>query len=79
MSEEIQNNNNEIKELLQRNIALSEKVAEDLVHVRKYIKWQNIWGTVRLLIVVIPIVIGFIYLPPLIKEYLNSYIQLLNK
>jgi len=79
MSEEIQNDNQEIKELLQKNIALSEKAAEDLARVRNFIKWQNIWATVRLLIVVVPIVIGFIYLPPLIKEYLSTYFQILNQ
>jgi hypothetical protein len=79
MSEEIKNDNQEIKELLEKNLALSEKVAEDLVRVKNFIKWQNIWATIRLLIVVIPIIIGFIYLPPLIKEYLSNYFQFLNQ
>ncbi|MFZ4648771.1 MAG: hypothetical protein ACOYMB_04040 [Patescibacteria group bacterium] len=78
MSEEIQNNDNEVKELLQKNIALSEEIVESLGHVRRFIKWQNVWSTVRLLIVVIPIAIGFFYLPPLIKEYLGSYQEMLK-
>lgn len=79
MSEENQNENQEIKELLEKNLALSEKTVEDLARVRNFIKWQNIWSTVRLLIIVIPIALGFIYLPPLIKDVLNDYIQLLNQ
>ncbi len=79
MSEENQNENQEIKELLEKNLALSEKTVEDLARVRNFIKWQNIWSTVRLLIIVIPIALGFIYLPPLIKELLSDYIKILNQ
>lgn len=79
MSEENQNENQEIKELLEKNLALSEKTVEDLARVRNFIKWQNIWSTVRLLIIVIPIALGFIYLPPLIKEFLSNYFQILNQ
>ena len=79
MSEENQNENQEIKELLEKNLALSEKTVEDLARVRNFIKWQNIWSTVRLLIIIIPIALGFIYLPPLIKEFLSNYFQILNQ
>lgn len=79
MSEENQNENQEIKELLEKNLALSEKMVEDLARVKNFIKWQNIWSTVRLLIIVIPIILGFIYLPPLIKESLGNYFQILNQ
>ena len=54
-------------------------MVEDLVRVKNFIKWQNIWATIRLLIVAVPIIVGFIYLPPLIKEYLNNYFQFLNQ
>lgn len=67
MSEENQNENQEIKELLEKILHLvREKTVEDLLV--NFIKWQNIWSTVRLLIIVIPIALGFIYLPPLIKR-----------
>ncbi len=79
MSEENSNNESELKALIQKNIALSEEIAENLSHVRRFIKWQNIWATVRLLVIVIPLVIGFFYLPPLIREYLGNYSSLLNQ
>lgn len=79
MSEEMPKNDQEIKELLEKNLALSLEIAESLKHVRSFIKWQNIWATVRLLIVLVPLIIGFLYLPPLIKEYLSNYQQILNQ
>jgi hypothetical protein len=79
MSEEMPKNDQEIKELLEKNLALSLEIAESLKHVRSFIKWQNIWATARLLIVLVPLIIGFLYLPPLIKEYLSNYQQILNQ
>jgi len=73
MSDELKNEDYELKALLQKNIALSEEISENLVYIKKYVKWQKVWSAVRLLIVVIPLVIGFLYLPPLIKEYFASY------
>ena len=70
--------NQEIKTLLQKNLALSEEISEDLKRVRKYIKWQQVWSTVRFLLIAIPIIIGFFYLPPLIKSYLESYSSFLK-
>ncbi|MCX6795773.1 MAG: hypothetical protein NT165_03580 [Candidatus Falkowbacteria bacterium] len=78
MVEETKSNEEDLRQLLQRNIALSEEIAESLTHVRKYIKWQNVWATVRLLIIIIPLAIGFFYLPPLIKSYLGSYSEFLK-
>ena len=65
--------------LLQRNLELSQEILEKTEAIRVYIKWQKIWSTVRMLIIIIPLVIGFIYLPPLIKDYLAKLSSLYNK
>ena len=70
MSEETTKNEETLQELLKKNLALSEEMAESVKKIRSYMKWQNFWATVRLLIILIPIAIGFLYLPPLIKGYL---------
>jgi len=60
----------EQNKLLQRNLILSQEILKKTEAIRVYIKWQKIWSTVRMLIILIPLIIGFIYLPPLIKNYL---------
>ncbi|MEI6835995.1 MAG: hypothetical protein WCK59_04125 [Candidatus Falkowbacteria bacterium] len=65
--------------LLQHNLELSQEILEKTEAIRIYIKWQKIWSTVRMLIIIIPLVIGFIYLPPLIKDYLTKISSLYNK
>lgn len=72
-------NLSELAELIKKNIALNEKVLLDTKRICHYIKWQNIWTTVRFLLIAIPIVLGFLYLPPLIKDYLSEYSSIFPK
>jgi hypothetical protein len=69
MSEEIkeQSDSEKLDEIL--------KISRDI---KKYMYWQNIWAIVRILVIVIPIIIGFIYLPPLLRDSFQSYSSLLK-
>lgn len=62
----------EQNELLRQNLRISEKILEETSYIKKHIKWQQIWATIRLLIVVIPIILGFLYLPNFIEKYLGN-------
>lgn len=68
----------EILKLLQTNLARSEEILGRLKFIKKYIFWQQVGSVVRVLIILIPIVIGFIYLPPLIRDSIGSYQDLLR-
>jgi len=65
----------EHNQLLRRNLEVSQEVLEKIEAIKVYIKWQKIWSTVRMLIIVIPIVVGFLYLPDFIKNYINYILQ----
>jgi len=66
-------------ELLRRNLEVSEDILKKTEYIKKYIKWQKIWGVVNILIIVIPLVLGVVYLPPLFKDYLNQFASLSSK
>lgn len=73
-----QNNiTNEQLELLRRNLELSEEILKKTDYIRSYVKWQKIWGVFNILIIAIPIIIGIVYLPPLIREYLEQFTSLI--
>ena len=58
----------------------SEKLDELLKiskEIKYYMRWQNILAIIRLLVIVIPITLGFIYLPPLLKTYIQNYQSLI--
>lgn len=75
-NEKLDNPIDEQTELLRRNLEVSEDILKKTDYIKKYIKWQKILGVVQILIVVIPIILGVIYLPPIIKDYFGQFSSL---
>ena len=63
-------------ELLRRNLELSEEILKKTEYIKTYVKWQKIWGIINILLIVTPIILGIVYLPPLIKNYLSNFTAL---
>lgn len=67
-----------LKELLELNLQKNEEILKISRDIKSYIKWQNIWSVLRFVLIVVPIILGFIYLPPLLKDVFTSYKDLLR-
>lgn len=72
-------NSDDLKKLLELSLQKNEEILKISKDIKQYIKWQQIWSTLRLLLVIVPIVLGFIYLPPILKDLFESYRGLLGK
>lgn len=66
-----------LEKLLHDNLASNAAVLKSVNDIKKYIRWQQIWSTFRFFLIAVPIVLGFIYLPPLIKDAIQYYKSLL--
>jgi cation transport ATPase len=69
----------ELISLLRENLKKNEEILKISRDVKKYMRWQNIWSITRILVIAIPLIVGAIYLPPLIKEYIQSYQTVLSR
>jgi len=67
------NSRAETTKLLRDNLACSQEILDKIKDIKKYIFWQQTWGVIRLLIILVPVVLGFIYLPPLIRNSIEQY------
>lgn len=65
--------NERLEALLEENLALSKNIYKSAEKTRHYILWGQILGWVKVLILVIPIIIGYIYLQPYIKDVFSTY------
>lgn len=54
-------NNREIKEI--------KKMVKD---VKRSLFWSKVWSILKILIIVVPIILGIIYLPPIISDYIQE-------
>ncbi len=51
----------EIKELIEQNLKLTQEIHETTKYIKKYIIWQQIFSVIKIIIIVIPLIIGIIY------------------
>lgn len=66
-----------LERLLQDNLKSSAEVLAAVKSIKKYTRWQQLWSTFRFFLIAIPIILGFIYLPPIINDALQTYKSLL--
>ncbi|HBA36584.1 TPA: hypothetical protein DCZ15_01770 [Candidatus Falkowbacteria bacterium] len=77
MAETDKTEGEKLESLLRDNLESTAKILKDIRFIKKSLRWQRIWSVFRFLLIVVPIILGFIYLPPLIKETLETYRNLL--
>ena len=68
----------QIKKLLEKNLELNAEIYEMVKSIKSYVFWARIFGILKILIILVPIIIAFIYLPPLFKDLFVQYQDLLN-
>ncbi len=68
----------QVKKALEKNLELSEKIYKNSRYIKKFVITSQILGFLKLLLIVVPIVLGIIYLPSLLKDVYGQYKQLLG-
>lgn len=58
--------------LLQENLKRDEEILKTVKEIKKYIHRLRLWSILRFSLIIIPIILGFIYLPPFIKGIVSS-------
>jgi len=59
----------EIKKILEENQEKLESISKRVKKIHKKLIWHSIAGYLKILFILGPIIIGIIYLSPLVKEY----------
>ena len=63
--------------LLRANLEMTKEIHAMVRHINSYVAWQRLFGWLKFLLLLIPLIIGVIYLPPLLREYYQQFVQLL--
>lgn len=67
-----------MEKLLEENVEMNKEMKVMIRHINTYVAWQRIFGWLKLLLILVPLVIGFIYLPPLFKDLYQQVISLIS-
>lgn len=68
----------ELKDLMIKSIQWSEAVYNQNKKIQNHLRWISIAGFLRLFIILIPIILGIIYLPPLFASVWDQYQSILG-
>jgi len=63
----------EIKKLLEENLALTREVRDLSAKTAKYIRWVRVMDLVKVALVIIPIIAAWLYLPDLLSSFKEGY------
>jgi len=63
----------EIKKMLEENLAATREMHVMVAKVTRYIKWLRIMDTLKLLLIIIPLIAAWLYLPQFINDLTSSY------
>jgi len=62
-----------LKELIEKNIKWSQVIYEQNKKINRRLTWMVVTGYIKLAIILAPLIIALIYLPPLIKDFIDQY------
>ena len=68
----------EIKKLLEKNITLTDEILKRTKKINRFVIFQQIFGVIKILLIVVPLILGIIYLPRLLNQALEPYRELLE-
>lgn len=54
-------------------------ISADIKKIKRYMRWQKIYSLFVVLLIVVPIFLGFIYLPPYVRELIDTYKSILTR
>jgi hypothetical protein len=58
--------------LLKQNLIISQEILDISRYIKRYVFWRRIISFAQILLILVPIVLGIIYLPPMIERGLDS-------
>ncbi len=58
--------------------ATLETIQADIKKIKRYIFWQRTYSLITILFIVVPIILGFIYLPPMLQQLFGTYRDILS-
>ena len=67
-----------MQEMLQEALEISKKNQKDIRYIKRFVIWSQVWGALKILLILVPIILGILYLPPFLEQWLGSYQGMLN-
>jgi len=68
----------DLQALLRENLEMTKEIRAMVRHINVYVAWQRIFGWLKVLLILIPVILGIIYLPPIFSDAYHNFLQLIT-
>ena len=68
----------QLRQLVEENLKATRELQAKVEKINRWVVWQRIFGVIKIVLIVIPLVLGLIYLPALLKQAVSPYQDLLR-
>lgn len=68
----------QVQKLSEKNLEYTKEIYKLTKKIQGYLFWTRVMSTLKLLLVIAPIILALIYLPPIIKKTISTYQELLG-
>lgn len=68
----------ELRDLLEENLKYTKEIWKISQKTRRYLVWVQVMDWIKVMLIVIPIILGIIYLPPLIEQWQAQIKEILD-
>lgn len=69
----------EIKQLLQKNLEYTKEMHKMLVKVRRYIVMQQVMNVLKIILIVVPLLFAIFFAVPYLRETIKTYQSMMNE
>jgi hypothetical protein len=63
----------ELRDLMEQNLQLSRELQDGIRYIKRYVVMSQVLGFLKLLLIVVPLILGIIYLPSLLSDMAKQY------
>ncbi len=68
----------DVRKLINENLKLTKEIHEMIRYVKRFVILNQVLGVIKILLIAVPIVLGVLYLPPLLDQLFNQYREILG-
>lgn len=63
----------QIERLVEENLLLTKEIHKMTKKISIFVRWSRVFSILKILLIVVPIILGILYLPPLLKDVFDQY------
>ncbi len=71
-------NQEELENIVKENLELTRQIKQEVDDIKKHIFWSKVWGFTKVILIVLPLIVAYIYLIPVFGNVLKQYTDLLD-